>query len=145
MLDVETTWNQPIFYTKPTVFLMVQGHCTPNFPYFHHFREKWFSKSIYKSLYKVVIAQGAVPHRGCPMVGALSDEHPPSLCSETKYSVSSPSSLRVEGNVWTYIVFSFFIFTFLYWSIHLWDVVVYLQGLILSGHPSGLWSWQFWS
>ena len=25
----------------------------------------------------------------------------------------------------------------------LWDVMVCLQGLILSGHPSGLLSWQF--
>ena len=58
MLHLETTWNQPIFYTMPTVFLMVQGRCTPNFTYFHHFREKCFSKSTYKSSYKVLIAQG---------------------------------------------------------------------------------------
>ena len=95
MLDLETTWNLPIFYTKPTDFLMAQRRCTPNFPYFHHFREKWSVKSTYKSLYKFVIAQG-LPQGMSNYCRCFIRWAPSLIMFRSKVQCySSPSSLRV--------------------------------------------------
>ena len=78
------------------------------------------------------------------MVGALSDEHLLSLCSETKYSVIVPH--QVKGSKEMFEPTLYFHSLYLHFCIEaftLWDVMVCLQGLILSGHPSGLSSWQF--